>query len=360
MGLTCGLVGLTACGKTTIYNAITASGAASYDGSEMHRVVVNVPDPRIEALAKLYNPAAIVPATMQLVDVPGLATDSVTRPGQSTRLLKYIKDVDVLLHVLRCYAAEDTFPRHDTIDPLHDVETIDLELMVADSETLQNKITRLSKKVRAGDSDAIRQVTDCEKVKDGLDQGIPARRQGLDDKELASVRECNLVSLKPVLYIANVKSMGDGGNSYIKALQTIIDADNSEVITICGRDEAEISQLDPVDRQEFLAALGLQESSMTRLLQTAYRKLGLVNFFTVGEDEVHAWTCRKGDKAPVAAGKIHTDMERGFIRMEVMHYNDLLELGSEAAVIKAGKQHIEGKAYEIQEGDVVVVLFNTG
>ena len=358
MSLTCGLVGLTACGKTTIYNAVTASGAAHYDGSKMHRVIVNVPDPRIQALAKLYNPTKIVPATMQLVDIPGLATDSATKPGHSTRLLKHIKDVDTLLHVIRCFEAADTFPRHDNIDPVRDVETIDLELMVADSQTLQKKITRLSKKVRAGDSDAIRQVADCEKVKRGLDQGIPARRQRLDDKELNSIRECNLVSLKPVLYIANVKSMRNDGNDYVKALQTIIDADSSEAITICGRDEADISQLDLVDRQEFLAELGLQESSMMRLLQAAYRKLGLVNFFTVGEDEVRAWTCHRGDKAPVAAGKIHTDMERGFIRMEVIPCNDLLELGSEAAVIKAGKQRIEGKTYEIQEGDVAVVLFN--
>ena len=358
MSLTCGLVGLTACGKTTIYNAVTASGAAHYDGSKMHRVIVNVPDPRIQALAKLYNPAKIVPATMQLVDIPGLATDSATKPGHSTRLLKHIKDVDTLLHVIRCFEAADTFPRHDNIDPVRDVETIDLELMVADSQTLQKKITRLSKKVRAGDSDAIRQVADCEKIKRGLDQGIPARRQRLDDKELNSIRECNLVSLKPVLYIANVKSMRNDGNDYVKALQTIIDADSSEAITICGRDEADISQLDLVDRQEFLAELGLQESSMMRLLQAAYRKLGLVNFFTVGEDEVRAWTCHRGDKAPVGAGKIHTDMERGFIRMEVIPCNDLLELGSEAAVIKAGKQRIEGKTYEIQEGDVAVVLFN--
>ncbi len=358
MSLTCGLVGLTACGKTTIYNAVTASGAASYDGSEMHRVIVNVPDPRIQAMAKLYNPAKIVPATLQLVDIPGLATDSVIKLGHSTRLLRHIKDVDVLLHVIRCFEAGDTFAQHDDINPVRDVETIDLELMVADSQTLQKKITRLSKKVRAGDSGAIHQVADCEKVKNGLDQGIPARRQRLNDNELDSVRECNLVSLKPVLYIANIKSMGYDGSDYVKALQTIIDADSSEAITICGRDEADISQLDPADRQEFLTELGLQESSMTRLLQAAYLKLGLVNFFTVGEDEVHAWTCHRGDKAPIAAGKIHTDMERGFIRMEVIHYSDLLELGSETAVIKAGKQRIEGKTYEIQEGDVVAVLFN--
>ena len=359
MNLTCGLVGLTVCGKTTIYNAVTAAGAASYDGSEMHRVIVNVPDPRIQALAKLYNPAKITPATMQVVDIPGLAAGSIAKPGRSTRLLKYIKDVDALLHVVQCFEPADNSSQHAIIDPIRDVETLDLELMIADSQTLQNKIERLSRKVRAGDSDTIRQVTDCKKVKDRLEQGIPARQQELNDKELASVRECNLVSLKPVLYIANVKSMEDDGNSYVAALQSIADADNTEAVTVCGRDEADISQLDLAERQEFLVGLGLQESSMTRLLRAAYKKLGLVNFFTVGEDEVRVWTCHKEDKAPAAASKIHADMERGFIRMEVIHYNDLLELGSEAAVIKAGKQHIEGKTYEVQEGDIVVVLFNT-
>jgi hypothetical protein len=175
---------------------------------------------------------------------------------------------------------------------------------------------------------------------------------------MASVRECNLVSLKPVLYIANIGSPDDAGNGYIKTMQAIADADGSEVVIVCGRDEAEISQLNTEDRQEFLDELGLKESSMARLLGAAYRKLGLVNYFTVGEDEVRAWTCRRGDKASVAAGKIHTDMEKGFIRMEVMTVSDLLELGSEAAVIKAGKQRIEGKTYEVQEGDIVVVLFN--
>lgn len=358
MSLTCGLVGLAASGKTTVYNAITASGAASYDGSEMHRVIVNVPDPRIQALAEMYNPAKTIPATMQLVDIPGLATDTATKSGQSSRLLKHIKDVDVLLHVVRCFETAGASAEHSSIDPAGDVETIDLELMVADSQTLENKITRLSRKLKASDSDIVREVADCEKVKRGLDEGIPARRQGLDAKELESVRECNLVSLKPVLYIANLESTGDEGNDCVKALQPTVDAESSEVIPIFGRDEADISQLDPADRQEFLAELGLRESSIARLLQAAYRKLGLVNFFTVGEDEVRAWTCRKGDKAPVAAGKIHTDMERGFIRMEVMRYDDLLELGSEAAVIKAGKQRIEGKTYEVQEGDIVVVRFN--
>ncbi len=357
MSLTCGMVGLTACGKTTIYNAVTAAGAASFDGSEMHNAIVSVPDERLQALAKIYNPARVVAATMRVVDIPGLKAGAMDKPGRSTRLLQHIKDADALLHVVRCFTSDGLSSPGD-VDPVRDVETIDIEMMVADSQTLQNKIERLAKKVRSGDKDAIRQVEDCEKIKKGLEQGIPARRQGLKDREMASVRECNLVSLKPVLYLANIGSQDDAGNGCLKKLQAIAAADGSEVVTVYGRDEADISQLNPADRQEFLAELGLKESSMTRLLGAAYRKLGLVNFFTVGEDEVRAWTCRRGDKAPVAAGKIHTDMEKGFIRMEVMGCGDLIELGSETAVIKAGKQRIEGKTYEVQEGDVVVVLFN--
>ena len=357
MSLTCGMVGLTACGKTTIYNAVTAAGVASFDGSEMHDAIISVPDERLQALAKIYNPARVVAATMRIVDIPGLKAGATDKPGRSTRLIQHIKNADALLHVVRCFTPDGLSSPGD-VDPVRDVETIDIEMMVADSQTLQNKIERLAKKVRSGDKDTIRQVEDCEKIKKGLEQGIPARRQGLKDREMASVRECNLVSLKPVLYLANIGSQDDVSNSCLKKLQAITAADGSEVVTVYGRDEADISQLNPADRQEFLAELGLKESSMTRLLGAIYRKLGLVNFFTVGEDEVRAWTCRRGDKAPVAAGKIHTDMEKRFIRMEVIGCDDLIELGSEAAVIKAGKQRIEGKTYEVQEGDVVAVLFN--
>ncbi|MFC2011241.1 redox-regulated ATPase YchF [Chloroflexota bacterium] len=358
MNLTCGMVGLTACGKTTIYNAVTAAGAASFDGSEMHNAIVSVPDERLQTLARIYNPVKVVAATMRVVDIPGLKAGAADKSGRSTRLFQHIKDADALLHVVRCFTSEGISSPGDVIDPVRDVETIDIEMMVADSQTLQNKIERLAKKVRSGDKDALRQVEDCEKIKQGLEQGIPARRQILKDREMSSVCECNLLSLKPVLYLANIGSQDDVGNGCLEKMQAIAAADGSEVVTVYGRDEADISQLNPADRQEFLIELGLEESSMTRLLGAAYRKLGLVNFFTVGEDEVRVWTCRRGDKAPVAAGKIHTDMEKRFIRMEVMGCGDLIELGSEAAVIKAGKQRIEGKTYEVQEGDVVVVLFN--
>jgi GTP-binding protein YchF len=323
----------------------------------MNQAAVGIPDRRIEALAGIYQPPKITPATLEVVDIPGLTSGSTAGEGRGAKLLGHLKDVDALLHVVRCFEDESVPFAYDTIGPARDVETIDLEMMVFDSLPLDNKINRLAKKART-DADVARQVADCQKVKAALDQGIPARRQNLSPQELANIRECHLVSLKPVLYVANIKSMDDVSNSHVKALQGIADAEGAEMVAVCGRDEAEISRLDPAERPEFLAALGLQESSMERLLRAANRMLGLVNFFTAGEKEVHVWTCHRGDKAPVAAGKIHTDMEEGFIRMEVIRCEDLIELGSEAAVAKAGKQRVEGRAYEVQDGDIVVVLFN--
>jgi GTP-binding protein YchF len=353
MGLRCGLVGLPSCGKTVIFNAITAAGASSYGASEMNRAVVSVPDSRVERLTEMYHPRKKVLANLEVVDIPGLKA-SPQGNVRSLKLIGHIKDVDALLHVLRCFDDGS----QQKIDPVRDVETVDLELMVADSGTLENKITRLENRTRAGDKDAVREADNCTKVRATLQQGIPARKQKLNEQELDSVYECNLVTLKPVLYIANVKSVEDSSNSYVAAVKSIADAEGAGMITICGKDEADISQLAPEEQKEFLKELGLKESSMERLLTAAYRLLGLVTFFTTGEDEVRAWTCRKGDKAPVAAGKIHTDMEKGFIRMEVTPYTDLIELGSEAAVAKAGKKRTESRDYEVQDGDIVTVLFN--
>jgi len=357
MGLRCGLIGLPSCGKTVIFNAITAAGASSYSNSEMNRAVVSVLDHRLERLAQMYHPRKTVAATLDVVDIPGIKANQ-GGDGRSSRLLGHIKDVEALLHVVRCFEDSSVPFEYHTIDPKRDVETVDLELIAADSATLENKINRLAKRVRAGDKDAIRETADCQKVHAAIQQGIPARKQNLSGRELASIRECNLVSLKAVLYIANIKSVGDIANSHVTALRQIAHTEGTELITVCGKDEADISQLEPNERQEFLQDLGLKESSMERLLGAAYRILGLVNFFTTGEDEVRAWTCLKGDKAPVAAGKIHTDMEQDFIRMEVIRYEDLVELGSESAVAKAGRERSEGREYEVQDGDIVAVLFN--
>jgi hypothetical protein len=359
MGLTCGIVGVPSCGKTAIFNAITASRALSFDGSEKNEAVVSVPDSRLDRLVEMYHPRKVTPATLEVVDIPGLR-GGVQGNGRSSRLLAHIKDVDALLHVVRCFEDGAVPFEYETVDPVRDVEMIDLELMVADMTTLENKITRLAKKVRSGDKDAVRENSDCEKVLAAMQQGVPARKQGLTPSEVNSVRECNLVSLKPVVYVANVKTREDSGNRHVQALAGLARAEGAEIIMVCGKDEAEIAQLDRADQAEFLREMGLEESSMQRLLHAANRGLGLVNFFTTGEDEVRAWTCHKGDKAPVAAGKIHTDMEKGFIRMEVTRYEDLVELGSEAAVSPAGKLRVQSRDYEVQDGDIVTVLFNRG
>jgi hypothetical protein len=324
----------------------------------MNRAVVSIPDQRIEKLTDLYHPLKVVRATLEVVDIPGIKT-SATGDGRTAKLLGNIKDVEALLHVVRCFE-DDSIPfGHEAIDPVRDVETVDLEMVAADSTTLENKINRMEKRVRAKDKDAIREVEDCQKVHAAIQQGIPARKQNLTIQELASIYECNLLSLKPVLYIANIKSIQDTTNRHVTVLKHIADAEGAEMITVCGKDEADISQLEPDEQRQFLQELGLKESSMERLLIAAYRLLGLINFFTTGKDEVRAWTCQAGDKAPVAAGKIHKDMEKGFIRMDIVRYEDLIELGSEAAVAKAGRQRTESREYEVHDGDIVVVRFNT-
>jgi len=357
MGLSCGLIGLPQCGKTVIFNAITAAGVSSYSGAEMNRAIVNLPDQRINKLAAMYHPRKTIYTTLEVVDIPGL---KVSQDGnnRSSKLLGHIKNVEALLHVVRCFEDANVPFEYDTINPIRDVETVDLELMAADSLTLKNKIERTEKKAKSGDKDAIREHGHCEKVFTAIQEGIPARKQKLTALEIASVKECNLVSLKPVVYIANIKVVADSSNKHVAVLKKLAEEESAEVITICGKDEADINQLASEERQEFLKDLGLQESSMERLMHAAYKHLGLISFFTVGEDEVRAWTCQKGDKAPTAAGKIHTDLEKGFIRMEVMRYDDLIELGSEAALSKAGKLHIQGRDYEVQDGDIVQVLFN--
>jgi GTP-binding protein YchF len=358
MSFICGILGLPGVGKTTIFNAITAAGAGSFGKDEANRAVVQVPDSRIDPLVKMYNAPKIVAAQMEVVDIPGLKAGSTAAGGRGSKLLAHIKDVDAIIHVVRCFEDANVPHEYDDINPARDVETIDLEMVVLDAQTVQNKIDRLAKKAKAGDADAKRDMAALEVVKEGLDSGTPARKMGLGERELAAVFDCNLVSLKPVMYAANLKTPADAENRHVAALRAVADAEGAETVIVCGRDEADIAQLDPADQKVFLSELGLRESSMERLIQAAYRALGLVNFITAGPKEVHIWTCGAGDKAPRAAGKIHSDMEQGFIRMEVMRCDDLLALGSEAAVTKAGKMRVEGKDYVVQDGDIVVIRFN--
>jgi len=353
MALRCGLIGVPGCGKTTVFNALTAAGASSFDGAEAHRATVEVPDPRVLQLVELYRPKKVVASTLDIVDIPGLEEGATAAGGRGSRLLTHVKEADVLIHVIRCFDA----PTGEAADPVHDVERLDLELMAADAQTLERKIDRLAKRVRAGDKDAIREVEDCGLVLGRLHDGIPARRQDLSPQVQASVFECTLVSLKPVLYVANVSHGNALDWPSVRALDAPAAEDGAEVVAICGSDEAEISELPAGDRGEFLSELGIGEPAAARVIHAAYRELGLVDFFTAGEREVHVWTCRDGDTAPVAAGKIHTEMEKGFIRLEVIPVGAILEHGGEQAAIQEGKRRFEGKDYVLQDGDVVVVRF---
>ena len=359
MSFLCGLVGLPGVGKTCLFNALAAVHAAADGRGESHRAVVAVPDPRIAPLAAMYNAPKTVPARMELVDVPGLKAGSTADGGRGNRLLAHVKDVDALIHVVRCFEDPAVPHEYPTIDPRRDVETLDLELVVADAQTLQNKLDRLAKKSRTGDAEARRELAACEGVKAALDEGVPVRKQNPDERARQAIRECNLVSAKPVLYAANLKTPADArGSPHAKTLEALARAEGAECVTACARDEAEIAQLSPEDQEIFRADLGLVDSSTDRVVRAAYRTLGLVNFLTAGPKEVHVWTCPAGSKAPAAAGKIHTDMERGFIRMEVMTFDDLMAAGSEAAVAKAGKLRVEGREYVVRDGDIVVVRFN--
>ncbi len=358
MSFTCGVVGLPGVGKTTIFNAITAAGAGAFGKDEANRAVVQVPDSRIAPLVAMYSAPKTVPAQMEVVDIPGLKAGSTAAGGRGSKLLAHIKDVDAVIHVVRCFDDPNLPHEYDSLNPARDVETVDLEMVVADAQTVQNKIDRIAKKAKSGDADAKRDLAALEEVKARLDDGIPARKMNLGERDLAAVFDCNLVSLKPVLYVANLKSPADAGNAHVAALRAVAAEENAEMEWICGRDEADIAQLDPEDQKVFLSELGLEASSMERLIRAAYRTLGLVNFITAGPKEVHIWTCAAGSKAPQAAGKIHSDMEQGFIRMEVMTCDDLLSLGSEAAVTKAGKLRVEGKDYVVKDGDIVVIRFN--
>ncbi len=357
MALSCGLIGLPSCGKTTIYNAITAAGAASYGGSEMNRAVVNVPDPRLEVLGSIYKPKKLTPGTIEVVDIPGLKAGSTASEGHGVRLLGHIKDADALLHVVRCFENDKIPYEYASADPARDVETVELELIVADNQTLRHKIERLTKRARAGEAQAVRESEVCRKVNEALEQGIAARRLNLTPVELAAVYDCHLVSLKPVLYIANVEKVDNIDGKHVQRLRQIAADSGADMVAISGRDEAEIWELEPEERLEFVAELGFKESSVERLINAAYKLLGLVTFFSCGEKEVHAWTCHKGDKAPIAAGRIHSDMEKGFIRMEVFNLEDLMALGSEAAVARAGRMSVQGRDYEVRDGDVVNILF---
>ena len=282
MPLRCGLIGRPQCGKTTVFNAVTAAHASIFDAAETHRATVAIPDPRVRQLVELYRPAKVSPSTIDIVDIPGLEEGSTAEGGRGSRLLTHIKESDVLIHVVRCFESAAGAP-----DPIHDVELIDLELMATDAQTLERKLVRISKRAKSGDKEAVRESENCQHVLDRLHDGIPARRQGLSSAERASVFECTLMSLKPILYVANVGGSDELDSEHVRALCTLSAEESNETVAICGSDEADISELPEEERPAFLEELGLHEPSVERLIHAAYRELGLVDFFTAGPTEVH-------------------------------------------------------------------------
>jgi len=365
MSLTAGIVGLPNVGKSTLFNAITKKNilAANYPFATIdpNVGVVVVPDERLEFLNNLYSPKSLVPTTFEFTDIAGLVKGASNGEGLGNKFLSHIREVDAICEVVRCFENSDIIHVENVVDPIRDIEIIEVELILADLEVVENRYNKIGKKASLSkDKDVQKEASILIKLKEALEKNIPIRRLELTEEETLYIKPFNLLTSKPIIYVANVSEddLLVGDNKYIEKVREYAKKDNAEVVVVCAKVESDLCDMELEEKNTFLNELGVSESGIDKLIKASYTLLGLKTFFTAGEDECKAWTFKNGMKAPQCAGIIHTDFERGFIKAEIMSYEDLKNQGSEKAVKEAGRMRLEGKEYVMQDGDICYFRFN--